>query len=230
MAGKGAVGRMAGRYVVPRLPALAPDLNAGFVREALHRAIDGVGPLAPAAVAAQRRLRDARGHRRRARDAIVDDHVRYAGAQGMLTSVGGAFTAVVTVPTNITGLALIQTRMVAAIAHLHGYDLDDPRVHDAVLACLLGEQRVDALVRARKIPAPPMALATAPVHDPDTQRVLAAEVTAELVAKVTGKRAAVAVTRKVPIVGGVVGMGVDGIATWRIGDYAGSELRPRARR
>lgn len=230
MAGKGGVGKVAGRYVAPRLPALAPDLNAGFVREALHRAIHGVGPLAPAAVAAQRRLQDAGGHRRRALNAIVDDHVRYAGAQGMLTSVGGAFTAVVTVPTNITGLALIQARMVAAIAHLRGYDLDDPRVQDAVLACLLGEQRVDALVRDQKIPAPPMALATAPAHDPDTHRVLAAEVTAELVAKVTGKRAAVAVTRKVPIVGGVVGMGVDGFATWRIGDYARSELRPRARR
>lgn len=222
--------RMAGRYVAPRLPALAPDLNAGFVREALHRAIHGIGPLAPAAVAAERRLRDARGHRKRALNAIIDDHVRYAGAQGMLTSVGGAFTAVVTVPTNITGLALIQARMVAAIAHLRGYDLDDPRVHDAVLACLLGEEKVDALVRASKIPAPPMALATAPVHDPETQRVLAAEVTSELVAKVAGKRAAVAVTRKVPIVGGVVGMGVDGLATWRIGRYAGSELRPRARR
>ncbi|MBB3042314.1 EcsC family protein [Nocardioides soli] len=230
MAGKGSVSRMAGRYVAPRLPALAPDLNAGFVREALHRAIHGIGPLAPAAVAAERRLHDARGHRRRALNAIIDDHVRYAGAQGMLTSVGGAFTAVVTVPTNITGLALIQARMVAAIAHLRGYDLDDPRVHDAVLACLLGEEKVDALVRASKIPAPPMALATAPVHDPETQRVLAAEVTSELVAKVAGKRAAVAVTRKVPIVGGVVGMGVDGLATWRIGRYAGSELRPRARR
>ncbi|MDF1604606.1 EcsC family protein [Nocardioides sp. YIM 152315] len=230
MAGRESVSRLAGRYVVPRLPALAPDLNASFVREALDRAIHGIGPLAPAAVAAERRLRDAEGHARRALDAIVDDHVRYAGAQGLLTSVGGALTAVVTVPTNITGLALIQTRMVSAIAHLRGYDLDDPRVQDAVLACLLGEARVDALVRDRKIPAPPMALATAPAHDPDTHRVLAAEVTAELVAKVGGKRAAVAFTRKVPIVGGVVGMGVDGFDTWRIGDYAGSELRPRARR
>jgi uncharacterized protein (DUF697 family) len=148
----------------------------------------------------------------------------------MLTSVGGALTALVTVPTNITGLALIQLRMVAAIAHLRGYDLDDPRVQDAVLACLLGEEKVDELVAARKLPAPPMALATAPVHDPDTHRVLAAEVTSELTTKVAGKRAAVAVTRRVPIVGGVVGMGVDGLATWRIGDYAGSELRPRARR
>jgi hypothetical protein len=148
----------------------------------------------------------------------------------MLTSVGGVFTAMVTIPANITGLGLIQIRMVAAIAHLRGYDLEDARVQNAVLACLLGEDRVDALVLARKIPAPPMALATAPVHDPEVARVLSAEVTAELVSRVTGKRAALAVVRKVPFVGGVVGMGADGFATYQVGSYAARELRPRNRR
>ena len=40
----------------------------------------------------------------------------------------------VTVPANIAGLALIQCRMVAAIAHLRGYDLDDRRTRNAILA------------------------------------------------------------------------------------------------
>jgi uncharacterized protein (DUF697 family) len=212
------------------MPALAPELNESFVQEALRRAIHGVGPLTPAASAAERHLREHEGHDKRAVRAVVDDHVRYAGAQGMLTSVGGAFTAMVTIPTNITGLALIQARMVAVIAHLRGYDLDDPRVRNAVLACMLGGDKVDALVRASKIPAPPMALATAPVHDPEIARVLAAEVTSELVTKVAGKHAVIAVARKVPVVGGVVGMGVDGLATYQIGHYAGGELRPRNRR
>src|SRR6478609_7715882 len=154
----------AGKYVAPRLPALAPELNASFVREALNRAIQGIGPLPSAAATAEKALREAGGRDRKAVRAVVDDHVRYAGAQGMLTSVGGAFTAMVTIPTNITGLALIQARMVSVIAHLRGYDLEDPRVHNAVLACMLGEDRVEALVKARKIPAPPMAIATAPVH------------------------------------------------------------------
>ena len=220
--GKGSsITAAAGRAVVPRLPALAPDLNASFVGETLHRAIHGVGPLAPAAVAAEKA-----GTTRR----IIDDHVRLAGAQGMLTSVGGVFTAIVTIPANITGLALLQTRMVAAIAHHRGYDVEDPRTHNAVLACLLGEDKVDALVLAAKIPATPMALATAPVHDPGIARVLSAEVTSELVARVGGKRAALAAVRRVPLVGGVVGMGADGLATYQVGAYAAEELRPRNRR
>lgn len=206
---------------MPRLPVPAPDLNASFVDEALHRAIHGIRPLAPATVVAQS-ARDV--------DAIIDDHVRLAGAQGMLTSVGGVFTAMVMVPANITGLALLQLRMVAAIAHRRGYDLADPRTRNAVLACLLGEDKVDALVLAKRVPATPMALATAPVHDPEIARVLSAEVTAELVARVGGKRAALAAVRKVPLVGGIVGMGADGLATYQVGAYAAEELRPRNRR
>lgn len=232
MGAKTSITSAAGRYVAPRLPALAPELNASFVREALNRAIHGIGPLPSAPATAEKALREATGRNqdKRAVRAVVDDHIRYAGAQGMLTSVGGAFTAMVTIPTNITGLALIQARMVAVIAHLRGYDLEDPRVRNAILACMLGEDRVEALVKARKIPAPPMALATAPVHDPEIERVLCAEVTSELVTRVAGKRAAIMVARKVPVVGGVVGMSVDGFATYQIGRYAGGELRPRNRR
>ena len=98
--------------------------------------------------------------------------MRYAGAQGFVTNIGGLVTAAVTIPANITGLALIEARMIAGIAHLRGYDLDDPRVRNAILVCMLGEDEVDDLVRRKKLPAPPMALATAPTHDPDLDRIV----------------------------------------------------------
>jgi len=136
----------------------------------------------------------------------------------------------VTIPANLAGLALVQARMVAGIAHLRGYDLDDPRVRDAILVTLLGEEKVNRQVKKHKLPAPPMAIATAPVHDPDLDRIVAAEVTSELLTRVAGKRLVTTVGRKVPIVGGVVGAGVDGWDTYRIGRYAARELLPRARR
>jgi hypothetical protein len=75
-----------------------------------------------------------------------------------------------------------------------------------------------------------MALATAPTHDPDLDRVVSSLVASDLIAKVAGKRLAISVGRRVPVVGGIVGMGVDGFATWRVGRYAERELLPRARR
>ncbi len=219
-----------GRRVAPRVTELAPQLTTSFVREALQRAIQGVGPLPPAARAAEKQLAEQGGDVDKGVHEVIENHVRYAGAQGFATNLGGLVTAAVTIPANITGLALIQCRMIAGIAHLRGYDLDDARVRNAILVCLLGEDEVDNLVRRKKLPAPPMALATAPTHDPDLDRIVSAHVASDLITKVAGKRLAITVGRRVPVVGGIVGMGADGFSTWRVGRYAERELLPRATR
>jgi uncharacterized protein (DUF697 family) len=225
MSVKGSVGR----HLAPRLPDLAPDLTWTFVREALHRAIHGVGPLPPAAKAADKQLAEQKGNVERGIHEVIENHVRYAGVQGFATNIGGLVAAAVTPPANITGLALIQCRMIAGIAHLHGYDLQDPRVRTAIMACLLGEDAVNSMIKKKQLPASPMAIATAPAYDPDLERLVASAVASELITRIAGKRVAVAMARRVPVVGGVVGMGADGIQTWRVGRYADRELLPRAR-
>ena len=218
-----------GKSLAPKITQIAPGLTTSFVREALNRAIDGVGPLPGAAAAADKQLAEQRGNVDRAIHEIIENHVRYAGAQGFLTNVGGLVTAVVTIPANISGLTLMQCRMVAGIAHLRGHDLEDPRVRNAILVTLLGEEAVANLVRKKKLPAPPMALATAPAHDASLDAIIGAEVAADLVARIAGKRFAVTIGRRVPVVGGLVGMGADGYATWKIGRYADREILARPR-
>jgi uncharacterized protein (DUF697 family) len=224
------IGGNISKAVAPHVHKMAPELTANFVREALHRAIHGVGPLPGAAAAADKKLLEQHGDVQRAVHEVIENHVRYAGLQGFATNIGGVFTATLTIPANITGLTLLQCRMVAAIAHLRGYDLADPRVRNAILACMLGEDVVRSLVRRRRIPAPPMAIATAPTHDPHLDRVMAAEVTSELITRVAGKRAASTVARKVPVFGGMIGAGADGFVTWQVGRYADRELLPRTLR
>lgn len=229
------IGKEIGKRLAPQAHKLAPELTTSFVHEALNRAINGTGPLPAAAVAAHRRLAehggpDTPGAVDAAVKDLIEQHVRYAGAQGFATNLGGLVTAAVAVPANIAGLALIQCRMVAAIAHLRGYDLQDPRVRNAILAVILGEDDVQRLVKKGLIPAPPMAIATAPAYDPHLDRLMAAEVTSELLTRIAGKRAVTLVGRRVPVVGGIIGAGTDGYATWQIGRYADRELLPRTRR
>jgi hypothetical protein len=224
------VTRTVSRQLAPRIAELAPGLTTHFVRESLHRAIEGVGPLPPAAKAADKQLREQHGDVERAIHEVIENNVRLAGAQGFVTNMGGLITAPVAIPANIAGLALIQCRMVAGIAHLRGYDLADPKVKNAILVCLLGEETINSHVKTQKIPAPPMALATSPGYDAALDQDVAAVVAAFLIAKVAGKRLATTVGRRIPVVGGVVGMGVDGYVTWRIGRYADRELLPLARR
>lgn len=215
--------------LAPKMVELAPGVTSSFVQHALTRAIVGVGPLPGAAAAADKQLAEHHGNVDKAVRELIEKHVAYAGVGGFATNIGGLVTAAITIPTNVTGLALIQCRMVAGIAHLRGYSLEDQRTRNAILECLLGEEKVERQIKQKKLPAPPMALATAPAYDPGIATTITAQVASELLNRVVGKRLATTVGRRVPVIGGVVGAGTDGYATWQIGRYAGRELLPRAR-
>ena len=215
--------------LIPDVHRVAPNANRSFVHQTLTRAIAGVGPLPPAAEAAEKQLREQQGDVERGIHEVIENHVRLSAAQGFVTNLGGLVTMAATVPVNISGLALLQCRMVAGIAHLRGYDLADPRVRNAVLLTMLGEDAVTSLVRKKKIPGPPMVIATAPAHDESLDSLIAGEVTGALMARVVGKRAAKTVARRIPVAGGFYGAGADGYSTWQIGRYATRELAQRAR-
>lgn len=149
--------------------------------------------------------------------------------QGFVTNLGGFATIAVAVPANVVGVTLVQCHLVAGIAHLRGYDLETPRVRNAILACMLGEDTVRDLITHKRLPSSPMALATSPVHDPDLDTTLSREVTSELVARTAGRRAVTLIGRRVPFLGGAVGGSSDAYATWQIGSYAAEELKERRR-
>jgi hypothetical protein len=215
------------KRMVPDVHRLAPQLNSSFIHQTVHRAIHGVGPLPPAAAAAEKQRAEQDGDVDKAINELIENHASMAAAQGFVANVGGIATAAATIPLNITGLALLQCRLVAAIAHLRGYDLANPRVRNAILLTILGQDTIRGLVKDKKIPGTPMVVATAPAHDPDLDKIVAAEVTSAIVGRVIGKRAAGTVLRRVPLAGGVWGGSADAYATWQIGKYAARELRPR---
>lgn len=206
---------------------LAPSFASGYVRTVLDKAIDGVGPLRSAASSADTKLVDADGDVEKAIAALLRMHTSLAGLQGFVTNLGGISTAALAVPANVAGVTIVQCHLVAGIAHLRGYDLEDPRVRNAILACMLGEDAVESLVKSHRLPSSPMALATSPVHDPVLDETLSREVTSELVGRTAGRRAVTLIGRRVPLLGGAVGASSDAYATWHIGTYAAGELRDR---
>jgi len=215
------------RVMTPVAMRAAPGLASNFVRRTFDRAVDGVGPLPGAAASADRLLQAHGGDVDRAIRALVDSHVRLAGLQGFVTNLGGLITMAVAVPANISGVALLQCHLVAGIAHLRGYDLEDGRVRNAVLACVLGKDAVKSLVKRKSLPSRPMAIATAPHDDATLDQRIAKAVAAELIARAAGKRTIAMIARRTPLIGGGVGAVSDGYATYEIGRYAAKELKPR---
>lgn len=206
---------------------MAPSLASGYVRTMLDKAIDGVGPLRSAAATAESKLVDADGDVEAAVASLLRLHVGLAGVQGFVTNLGGVAALAVSIPANVVGVTLVQCHLIAGIAHLRGYDLENPRVRNAILACILGEDAVRDLVRTTSLPSSPMGLATSPAHDPALDEMISREVTTDLVARTAGRRAVTMVGRRVPLLGGVVGGGSDALMTWQIGQYAARELRDR---
>jgi uncharacterized protein (DUF697 family) len=193
----------------------------------LEVAIDGIGRWPSAKTVASRQLERHAGSVDAAIESIVSSHVRLASAQGFVTNLGGFATLPVAVPANLTGVAVVQVRMIAAIAHLRGYDLDDNRVRTALVMCLLGGEQIARFIVDGRLPTSPMAVATAPVFDPELDRHVAEEVVGDLMARIGGKNLALIITKRVPLVGGGIGAAVDGYATHQIGRYAKSELARR---
>ena len=196
----------------------------GALRQVIEIAIDGYGRLPSAKTAAARHLQRRAGSVDEAISSIIDHHVRLASAQGFVTNIGGVATLPVAIPANITGVATVQVRMVAAIAHLRGYDLNDNRVRTSLVMCLMGGEQVAKHIAQGTLPTSPLAVATAPIFDPELDRLVADEVVNDLAARIAGKNVALAIVKRVPLMGGGVSAIMDGFATYQIGHYATGEL------
>jgi uncharacterized protein (DUF697 family) len=224
MASAQEVGRRIATAISPVASLVTAQGAGGALRQLLEIAIDGYGRLPSAKSAAARHLQKQAGSADEAISSIIDHHVRLASAQGFVTNIGGLAMLPVAIPANITGVATVQVRMVAAIAHLRGYDLNDNRVRTALVMCLMGGEQVAEHIAEGTLPTSPLAVATAPIFDPELDRLVAEEVLTDLAARIGGKNVALAIVKRVPLMGGGVSAVMDGIATYQIGRYASGEL------
>jgi EcsC protein family len=224
MASAQEVGRRIATVISPVASLVTAQGAGGALRQIIEIAIDGYGRLPSAKAAAARHLQRQAGSADEAISSIIDHHVRLASAQGFVTNIGGLATLPVAIPANITGVATVQVRMVAAIAHLRGYDLNDNRVRTALVMCLMGGEQVARHIAQGTLPTSPLAVATAPIFDPELDRLVSEEVLADLAARIGGKNVALAIVKRVPLMGGGVSAVMDGIATYQIGRYATGEL------
>jgi len=210
-----------------QVPQVAPAMIGGAIDAIMNQAIHGVAKLPGAVAASERYLKRAHGDPELAIRRLRIDHVAMAGAQGFLTNLGGLVTALVTIPANFTGLLTVEARMVACIAHLRGYDVEDPRTRCAIGMCLLGGGGVDEMIRRGDLPTTPLGVATAPVADKVLQRQVNSRVFEALVSGLGGKRMVAFLGKKIPVIGGAVGLANDGFTTTKIAQYASGQFVPR---
>mgnify|MGYP001626234307 CR=1 FL=1 len=74
---------------------------------------------------------------------LVTWQIAKAGTSGFVTNIGGMITLPVAIPANIASVLYIQTRMIAAIAHIGNHDVYDDRIKTLCYMCFTGSAITD---------------------------------------------------------------------------------------
>ena len=187
-------------------------LGAALTGQLMKVVDDGVGPMTGSVEYARSRLAQF-GDPERAIKRIVAETTAYSGTTGFVTGLGGFIALPVTLPANITGQAILNARMVGAIAHLRGWDLGDEVVRNSILITIAGGTPNAVLAEFGVTVARKSAEAAIKKLPATVLREINKRVGFMLVAKYGTKRSVVTLTKMVPGIGGVVGGAVDATFT-----------------
>ncbi len=153
----------------------------------------------------------------------VNSLIRYQIAKtstsGFLTGVGGMITMPVAIPANLASVMYVQIRMIAAIAHMGGYDLKDDRVKTLVYCCLVGTPGVDIFKEAAKVTGVKTVNSAIGKISGKTLTAINQKIGFRFITK-AGSKGVVNLGKLVPLIGGIVGGAVDGVSTNTIGNIA----------
>ena len=138
---------------------------------------------------------------------------------GFLTGLGGIMTLPVTMPVNLASVLYVQIRMIAAVAHMGGYDVRDDRVKTLVYICLTGSGAADILKDIGIQVGTQMAKQAINKISGKTLTMINQKVGFRLATKF-GEKGIINLGKMVPLAGGVIGATIDAVASNTIGNVA----------
>ena len=157
------------------------------------------------------------------REKAIDNLIGYqtvlCGTNGFITGLGGLLVLPVAIPANVAGVIYVQLRMIAAIAHINGYDIYSDQVRTIAYTGLTGSSAANILKNVGIKISEKMAV-NALKRVPGAILIkINQQVGFRLVTKF-GQKGLVNVIKMMPLVGGVVGGVFDTGMTLTIGNIA----------
>lgn len=140
-------------------------------------------------------------------DRLIKWQVTKSATSGFITGFGGLMMMPFSVPANIASVIYIQIRMIAAIAHMGGHDLQSDRVKSMIYICMAGNGAKE-LAKEASVKAGEKALRN--ISQKATGRI----------AESIGSKGLTKITKAIPFMGGVIGASFDAVTTKIAGDIA----------
>lgn len=152
-------------------------------------------------------------------DQFIDWQQAKCATSGFITGLGGIITLPVAVPANISSVIYIQTRMIATIASMRGYDLKDDQVRTLVYVSLTGQSAADILKQSGIKIGTGVAKSLVKKIPGEVIKNINNKVGFRLLTKF-GEKGVINLGKCIPLVGGIIGGTVDAIGTRTIGKTA----------
>lgn len=142
-----------------------------------------------------------------------------AGTSGFLTGLGGIITLPIAIPANVASVMYVQIRMIAAIAHMGGHNLNDDRVRSLVFVCLTGNAAKDILKDIGIVVGKKIAQNSIKNISGKTITAINQKVGFRLLTKF-GEKGVINLGKAIPLLGGVIGASFDSVTTNTVGNIA----------
>ncbi|MCH7330856.1 EcsC family protein [Acinetobacter modestus] len=142
-----------------------------------------------------------------------------AGTSGFLTGLGGIITLPIAIPANVASVIYVQIRMIAAIAHMGGHNLNDDRVKSLVFVCLTGNAAKDILKDIGIVVGKKIAQNSIKNISGKTITAINQKVGFRLLTKF-GEKGVINLGKTVPLLGGIIGASFDSVTTNTVGNIA----------
>lgn len=144
----------------------------------------------------------------KAAKALAKAQIAKCGTSGFVTGLGGLITLPVSVPANISSVMYVQLRMIAAIAKIGGYDIKSDQVQTLIYMCLTGTAITDVIKDAGiKVGEKTLEAAIKKIPG-EALKVINNKIGFRFITKF-GEKGVINLGKLVPLVGGVIGGGVD---------------------
>ena len=141
------------------------------------------------------------------------------GTNGFITGLGGLLVLPVAISANVAGVIYVQLRMIAAIAHINGYDIYSDQVRTIAYTCLTGSSAANVLKNTGIKIGEKVAINAIKKIPVEVLVKINQQVGFRLVTKF-GQKGLVNFGKMIPLVGGVVGGAFDTGMTLTIGNIA----------
>jgi len=159
------------------------------------------------------------GYTDEAIDKLIKNQLSKNTFNGFISGFGGFITLPITLPANITSVLYVQMRMIAAIALIRGYNLNDDEVQTFVYGCMVKKAMTDALKQAGVQTANKVTLTIVNKIPGQVLTSINQKIGYRFITK-AGTKGTINLTKAVPIVGAGVGGSIDFFTTKAIAKRA----------